>query len=77
VLRLCAQLIGHRGGDKVVLRGEMRVEGAVGQPGVGHQRRDARAVDAVALEPTAGRLDDPSSRRFLLFFPVPRHLRLR
>ena len=58
------------------LEGEVGVESAVGQPGVGHQRRDSRAVDAVPLEPSAGRLDDPPPRRLLVLVPVPRHIYL-
>ena len=34
-------------------------------------------VDAVSLEPTAGRLDDSLPRRLLVFLPVPSHTRLR
>ena len=73
VRALAAQLLGDRGGDEVVLGREVGVEGAVGQPGVRHQRGDARSVDAVSLEPAAGRLDDPPSRRLLVVFAVPRH----
>ena len=77
MLCLRAQLIGDRGGDEVVFGGEMRVEIPVGQPRVGHERRDSRAVDAVVLEPAAGRLDNPTARGFLVFFAVPRHSFLR
>jgi len=35
----------------------------VADPGVGHERGDPGAVDAVALESAAGRLDDPSPGR--------------
>jgi hypothetical protein len=62
-------LVGDGGGDQVVLGGEVGVEGAVGQPGVGHERGDPGAVDAVALEPAAGRLDDPQPGRLLVLFP--------
>ena len=51
----------------------MGVEGAVGQTGVGHERGDAGAVDAVALEPPTGGLDDPPPGRFLVFLAVPGH----
>ena len=34
---------------------------------------DAGAVDAVALEPPAGRFDDPPPGRFLVLFAVPGH----
>src|SRR5207244_3114398 len=70
---LVAELVGDRGGDQVVLGGEVGVEGAVSQPGVGHERGDPGAVDAVALEPAARRLDDPLPGYLLVFFPVPRH----
>jgi hypothetical protein len=56
---------------------EVGVEGAVGQPGVGHERGDPGAVDAVALEPAASRLDDPLPGRLLVLCPVPRHTLLR
>ena len=74
---LSAELVGDRGGDQVFLGWEVGVEGAVGQPGVGHERRDPGAIDAVALEPAASRLDDPLPGRLLVFFPVPRHTLLR
>src|SRR5438874_650222 len=51
----------------------MGVEGAVGQPRVRHQRGDPRAIDAVALESTAGRFDDPPLCCLLVLFSVPRH----
>ena len=68
---LFAEFIGERGGDQVVLGCEVGVEGAVGQPRVGHERGDPRAVDAVALEPAAGRLDDPLPGRLLVLLAVP------
>jgi hypothetical protein len=74
---LFAELVGDRGGDQVFLGWEVGVEGAVGQPGVGHERGDPGAVDAVLLEPAAGRLDDPPPRRLLVLCPVPRHTLLR
>ena len=72
-LALLAQLVGDRGGDEVVLGVEVGVERAVGQPCVRHERGDAGAVDAVALEPPTGRLDDPPPGRFLVFLAVPGH----
>jgi hypothetical protein len=63
---LFAELVGDRGGDQVVLGCEVGVEGAVGQPRVGHERGDPGAVDAVALEPAADRLDDPPPCRLLV-----------
>ena len=51
----------------------MGVEGAVRQPGVGHERGDARAVDAVALEAPTGGLDDAAPGGFLVFLAVPGH----
>ena len=70
---LFAELVGDRGGDQVVLGCEVGVEGAVGQPRVGHERGDPGAVDAVALEPAAGRLDDPPPCRLLVLLAVPHH----
>jgi hypothetical protein len=49
------------------------VEGAVGQPRIGHEGGDPGAVDAVALEPAASRLDNPPPRRLLVLFAVPHH----
>jgi hypothetical protein len=49
------------------------VEGAVGEPGVGHQSCDAGPVDAVALEPATSRLDDAPTRGFLVLDAVTRH----
>ena len=74
---LFAELVGDRGGDQVFLGWEVGVEGAVGQPGVGHERGDPGAVDAVALEPAAGRLDDPLPGRLLVLCPVPHRALLR
>ena len=75
-LALLAELLGERVRDEVLLRVEVGVERAVGQPRVRHERGDPRPVDAVALEPTAGRLDDPPPRRLLVVFSVPSHARL-
>ena len=50
---LFAELVGDRGGDQVFLGWEVGVKGAVGRPGVGHERRDPGAVDAVALRRAA------------------------
>jgi hypothetical protein len=50
------QLIGEDVPDQVLLGGEVGVEGAVRQSGVGHQRRHAGAIDAVSLEAPPGRL---------------------
>ena len=72
-LALLAQLVGDRRGDEVLLRCEVGVEGAVGQPRVRHQRRDAGAVDAVTLQTLTGGLDDPPPGRFLVFLAVPGH----
>ena len=69
----CVQLVGDRRGDKVVLGCEVGVEGAVGQPGVRHERGDSGAVDAVPLEPSTGRLNDPLPCLLLVFFRVPHH----
>ena len=55
------------------LRFEVGVEGAVGQPRVGHEGGDPGAVDAVALEPAASRLDDPPPGCLLVLFAVPHH----
>src|SRR5438067_13637235 len=75
-LALLAQLFGDRPCDEVLLGFEVGVESAVGQPRVGHERGDPRAVNAVSLEPTACRLDDSLPRRLLMRFPVPSHARL-
>src|SRR5687768_8633663 len=72
-LALLAHLLGDRGGDEVVLGVEVGVEGAVGQPRVGHERGNARSVDPVTLEPPTGRLDDPPPGRFLVLLAVPGH----
>jgi hypothetical protein len=72
-LALSAELVGDHVGDEIVLGFEVGVEGTVGQPRVRHQCRDPGAVDAVALEPAAGRLDDPPPRRLLVPLAVPHH----
>jgi len=72
-LALCAYLVGDRGGDEVLLGGEVSIEGAVGQPRIRHEGGDPRAVDAVSPESTAGGLDDPLPRLPLALFPVPHH----
>src|SRR5207302_6079996 len=73
---LGAQLVGDRGGDQVLLGREVGVEGAVGQPGVRHQGRDSRAVDAVCLQPAAGHLDDAAPGRLLVLLAVSGHAAL-
>ena len=70
---LSAELFADHRGHEVVLGVKVSVEGAVGKAGVGHQRGDARAVDPVLLEPTAGGLDDPPPGRVLVLLAVPRH----
>ena len=70
---LVLELLCDDGCDQVVLRGEVAVEGAVGQTGVGDQRGDAGTIDAVALEPASGGLDHSAPSRFLVFRAVPRH----
>ena len=72
-LRLGAHLVGDDAGDEIVLGREMSVERAVGQPRVRHQRGHAGAVDAVGLEPMAGRVEDPLPRRLLVLLAVTRH----
>src|SRR4051794_36881012 len=71
--RLAAQLVADHDGNQVVLGLEVRIEGAVGQAGVGHQGRDPRAVDPVLLEATTSRLDDPPPGRVLVLLAVPGH----
>ncbi len=58
-LPLGAQLVGEDVGDEILLGLEVGVKGAVRQAGVGHEGRHAGAVDAVLLEASPGRLDDP------------------
>jgi len=58
-LTLCAQLLGENVRDQILLRGEVGVEGAIRQAGVGHHRGQARAVDAVLLETPPGGFEDP------------------
>ena len=48
-LALGSQLVGEDVRDEILLRGEVGVEGAVGQAGVGHHGGHAGAVDAVLL----------------------------
>ncbi len=69
-LALCAQLVGEDVRDEVLLGGEVGVEGAVGQAGVGHQGRHAGAVDAVLLEAPPGRFEDALSGGLLLVLAV-------
>jgi hypothetical protein len=69
---LRAQFVGDNVGDEVVLGGEVCVERPVGEPGVRHQRRDARAVYPVLLESVAGLLDDPLARHLLVLLGVAR-----
>ena len=70
---LVRELLGDDRGDQVVLRGEVAVEGAVGQAGVSDEGRDAGAVDAVALEPASGGRDHPAPGLFLVLRAVSRH----
>ena len=72
-LELLTQLVGDCRGDEVLLRCEVGVEGAVGQPGVRHEHGDAGAVDAITLQTLTGGLDDPPPRRFLVFLSVAGH----
>src|SRR5207248_10842276 len=72
-LELLVQLLGDRGRDQVLLRGEMGVEGTVGQARVRHQCGHAGAVDAIALQASTGGLDDPSPRRLLVLLAVSGH----
>jgi hypothetical protein len=67
---LCAQLLGKDVRDQILLRGEVGVEGAVGQAGVGHHGGQARAVDAVPLEAPPGGFEDPLARRLLVVLAV-------
>ena len=55
---LVAQLIGENVRQEVLFRGEVGVERAVGQAGIGHHGRDACTVDAVFFETPPGRFDD-------------------
>src|SRR5829696_8475286 len=73
LLALIVQLLGDGRRHQLLLRREVLVERAVGQPCVRHERGDAGAVDAVPLEPATGRLDDPPPRRLLVLAAVPRH----
>ena len=65
-LALGAQLVGEDVGDEILLGGEVGVEGAVGQAGVGHHGGHAGAVDAVLLEAPSGRFEDALSGGLLL-----------
>ena len=67
---LGAQLVGEDVRDKILLGGEVRVEGAVGQAGVGHNGRHAGAIDAVLLEAPPGRFEDALSGGLLLVLAV-------
>ena len=67
---LCAQLVGEDVRDQVLLRVEVGVESAVGQAGVGHQRRYAGAIDAVLLEAPPGCFEDAFSGGLLLLLAV-------
>jgi hypothetical protein len=49
------------------------VKRAVGQAGIGHQRGNAGAVDAIALEPSTSRLDDAPTSGFPVLGAVARH----
>ena len=69
-LALGAQLVGEDVGDEILLGGEVGVEGAVGQAGVGHHGRDAGAVDAVLFEAPSGRFEDALSGGLLLVLAV-------
>jgi hypothetical protein len=72
---LRAGLFAHHGGDEIVLRLEVDVEGAVGQPGVGHERGDARAGQTGRLQAPAGRMHDALPGRFLVVRRVAGHRR--
>jgi hypothetical protein len=67
---LRAQLVGEDVRDQILLGREVAVEGAVGQAGVGHDGRNAGAVDAVCFEAPPGRFDDALPRRVLLVLAV-------
>ena len=60
-LALGAQLVGEDVRHKILLGGEVGIEGAVGQAGVGHNGRHAGAIDAVLLEAPPGRFEDALS----------------
>ena len=73
---LFAELVGDRGGDQVVLGWEVGVEGAVGQPGVGHERGTPEPSMPSRLS-RRPRLDVPLPGRLLVLCPVPRRTLLR
>lgn len=70
---LCFELVSDDGSDEIILRCEMRVEGAVGQSRIGHQRGDAGTIDPVTLEATTRCLNDAPSRRLLVITAVSGH----
>jgi hypothetical protein len=65
-----SQLLGEDVGDEILLGGEVGVEGAVGQAGVGHHGGDAGTVDAVLFEAPSGCFEDPLSGGLLLVLGV-------
>ena len=65
-LALSSQLVGEDVGDEILLGGEVGVEGAVGQAGVGHHGGHAGAVDAVFFEAPSGRFEDALSGGLLV-----------
>jgi hypothetical protein len=67
---LGTQLVGEDVRDEILLGGEVAVEGAVGQAGVGHHGRHASAVDAVFFEAPPGRFDDALPGRLFLVLAV-------
>ena len=69
-LALNSQLLGEDVGDEVLLGGEVGVEGAVGQAGVGHHGGHAGAVDAVCFEAPSSRFEDALSGGLLVVFAV-------
>src|SRR5205085_6320723 len=64
------QLVGEDVRHKVLLGGEVGIEGAVSQAGVGHHSRDAGPVDAVLLQAPPGRFENALSRGLLLVLAV-------
>jgi hypothetical protein len=69
-LALAAQLVDEHVRDEVLLGREVRVEGAIGQPGVGHHGGHAGAVDAVLFEAPSGRFEDALSGGLLVALRV-------
>ena len=65
-MSLGAQLLGEDVGDEIFFGGEVGVEGAVREAGIGHQGRHPGAIDAVLLEPSSGCFDYSSSRGVLV-----------